>query len=589
MRALALLALPLLFACDGRPRTTPSAPDDRVTGPYVAVFDLTGGAPEQASGGFLGVGPRDRTFDQVLRELRLVRKDKDAKGIFVRFGELGMARAYELGRAFGDARAAGMPVHCHADGLSNAAYMAAAIGCSKIFISPAGEVETVGIAAQIIYLRKLLSEELKLSIDILQVGKFKGAEEPLTRDGPSPEARASLEGYLVDIRKTWVQSVEKARGAECAKAIEDGPYGPERAQERHLIDGVAYADDVTTKLREETKAVREKVVYGRGAVKGDDEDLGELVRSIAGAGGGRGPVALVRATGSIGMGGGGGLGGDSGISESELAPVLEKLENDDSVKAVVVRIDSPGGSALASDLLWHRLMRIRKKKPLVFSVGEMAASGGYYLASSGNFIIADPVSLLGSIGVVGGKVGIGNGLERFGVHVEVFPAKKDDPKAGNRAAYMSPFVSWDEDTKVRVRDSMESIYHLFLARVAEGRGITSEKVAENAEGKIFSGDEAKRLGMVDELGGLEDAIAKARTLAKLPADARVHVVSPGGGALEQILGSGGGDARAPISGAEGMALRALLPASTAAFVTGYAPLLRGERALTTLPFGIVVQ
>ncbi len=589
MRALALLALPLLVACDGRPRTVPSDPDARVTGPYVATFDLTGGAPEQASGGFLGVGPRDRTFDQVLRELRLVRKDKDAKGIFVRFGELGMARAYELGRAFGDARAAGIPVHCHADGLSNAAYMAAAIGCSKIFISPAGEVETVGLAAQIIYLRKLLSEELKLSIDILQVGKFKGAEEPLTRDGPSPEARASLEGYLVDIRKTWVSTVEKARGAECAKAMEDGPYGPERAQERHLIDGVAYADDVTTKLREETKAVREKVVFGRGAVKGDDEDLGELVRSIAGAGGGRGPVALVRASGSIGMGGGGGIGGDSGISESELSPVLEKLENDDSVKAVVLRIDSPGGSALASDLLWHRLMRIRKKKPLVVSVGEMAASGGYYLASSGNAIIADPVSLLGSIGVVGGKVGIGNGLERFGVHVEVFPAKKDDPKAGNRAAYMSPFVSWDEDTKVRVRDSMESIYHLFLARVAEGRGITAEKVAENAEGKIFSGEEAKRLGMVDELGGLEDAIAKARSLAKLPADARVHVISPGGGALEQILGGGGGDARAPISGVEGLALRALLPSSTASFVSGYAPLLRGERALTTLPFGIVVQ
>jgi protease-4 len=304
------------------------------------------------------------------------------------------------------------------------------------------------------------------------------------------------------------------------------------------------------------------------------------------------PAATGEPAGTVGSDEGGSyaveaadLGGDSGISESELSPVLEKLEGDESVKAVVLRIDSPGGSALASDLLWHRLMRIRKKKTLVVSVGEMAASGGYYLASTGNAIIADPVSLLGSIGVVGGKVGIGNGLERFGVHVEVFPAKKDDLKAANRAAYMSPFVSWDEDTKARVRDSMESIYRLFLARVAEGRGTTPEKVAENAEGKIFSGEEAKRLGLVDELGGLEDAIAKARALAKLPADARVHVMSAGGGAIEQLLG-GGADAR--ISGV-GLLVRELVVPSVAPFVTAYVPLLRGERTLAALPFGIVVQ
>src|SRR5436190_1386122 len=190
--------------------------------------------------------------------------------------------------------------------------MAAARGCSSIYVSPAGEVETVGIAAQMLYMRRLLADELHLSIDMLQVGKFKGAEEPLTRDGPSPEARASLTGVLVDMRAAWMETITKARPRpSIGDAIEDGPYSPPRAK-----------------------------------------DIDRTLRTV---------------------------------------------EKDDDVKALVVRIDSPGGSALASDLIWHHLMRVRKKKPVIFSVGDMAASGGMYLASAADFIFAEPMSIVGSI------------------------------------------------------------------------------------------------------------------------------------------------------------------------------------------------
>src|SRR5690606_172235 len=162
------------------------------------------------------------------------------------------------------------------------------------------------------------------------------------------------------------------------------------------------------------------------------------VRALAGEGSATGPIALVRATGSISMGSGGGLlESRGGIVEKDFNRTIAKLEKDEDVKAVVVRIDSPGGSALASDLMWHQLMRLRKKKPLVFSVGDMAASGGYYLASTGDYIFADPMSIVGSIGVVGGKIGFGDALERIGVHTETFPANAEKPGAAARAAYES--------------------------------------------------------------------------------------------------------------------------------------------------------
>jgi protease-4 len=253
-------------------------------------------------------------------------------------------------------------------------------------------------------------------------------------------------------------------------------------------------------------------------------------------------------------------------------------------------------------------MALRKKKPLVVSVGEMAASGGYYLASTANEIFADSSSIVGSIGVVGGKVGIGDALERYGVHAETFPANKDDPNAKYRAAYSSLLVSWDKPTRERVYDTMVGVYDLFLRRVAEGRGTTVEKIAPSAEGRIFAGDEALKRGLVDHLDGLTAALRRARELGKLPEGARVTVLSSRPRLLD-VLGieDEGGDAESTTTSAlartasAATMLPGLAPSSPGfvalgqlapellPFAQSFVPLARGERALVVLPYALSVR
>lgn len=588
------------MACDGRPKSEgPKTDPPKKTGPAIAVLDLAGGVPEEASGGLFGGGGSKKTFDELLRTLKDIDHDKSdrAKGVLVKLGSarIGAARAQEIGDVL-SAIKAHKKVYCHADDLTNGTLMLAVRSCNTIWISPAGEVDAIGIAAQIVYMHKLLAEELHLDVDFLQVGRFKGAEEPLTRDGPSPEARASLMGVLTDLRASWTSSMAEARPRATADVVEDGPWGPAKAKELGLVDDVGYADDLAKKLREETGAVRDRVAFGSGAADGDG-DFDDLVRALAGESSVTGPIALVRANGSISMsaGGNGLLGGRGGIVEKDFSAQIRKLEKDDGVKAVVVRIDSPGGSALASDLMWHQLMKLRKKKPVVFSVGDMAASGGYYLSSSADYIFAEPMSIVGSIGVVGGKVGGGDALERVGVHAETFPASPK-PGAAARAAWESPLSKWDDPTRQRILDSMTSVYDLFLARVSEGRStrgrtVTKDQVAANAEGKIFSGTKGKELGLVDEIGGLDAAIAKARSLANLDDKAHVAVVESKKGLFDGLDPSGSEEAVSARALAliSPLGMLAKTAPEVMPFVTSMAPLVEGEKTVVALPFALTVR
>jgi protease-4 len=542
---------------------------------------------------------RKKSFDELLRAIEDVAKDKKTVGVLVKFGgaTIGAARAQEIGDHLGRLKEK-KPVYCHGDAFSNATIMAATRGCTNVYLSPAGEMETVGLAAQVLYMRRLLVDELHLSIDMLQVGKFKGAEEPLTRDGPSPEARASLQGVLVDMRTAWLETIRAGRPKlGNAEVAEDGPYSPPRAKALGLIDEVGYAVDALGAAKSATSAVREELVFGAGAEE-KGGDLEEVVRVLAGESSDLGPIALLRLSGSIAMtsGGNGLLGGRSGIIERDLDRTLRQLEKDDDVKAVVIRIDSPGGSALASDLIWHHLMRVRKKKPLVFSVGDMAASGGMYLASAADFIFAEPMSIVGSIGVVGGKIGAGDALEKIGVHAETFAANPQKPGAGARAAYESPFVRWDDATRARVLESMTGVYELFLSRVAEGRStrgrtMSREKVAESAEGKIFSGREGQRRGLVDEIGGLSAALNKARELAGLPEGARVATLGGKPTFLDALEpgGAAEGRGRGVVELPSLMTLVDRLAPDLVPFVSSLSPLADGERQVVALPFSLSVR
>jgi protease-4 len=399
------------------------------------------------------------------------------------------------------------------------------------------------------------------------------------------------------MRTVWLDGLRQARPAVAEATPEDGPYSARTAKELGLIDDVGYFDEAREALEKDASAVRAEVKLGGGAASGGGDELSDVLRAIAGESLGSAPIALVRADGAISMEGGGGLLSEGGgIVERRMVRTLTRLEHDDDVKAVVLRIDSPGGSALASDLLWHELMRIRAKKPVVVSIGSMAASGGYYLASTGSVIFADDTSIVGSIGVVGGKVAANKALEKLGGHAETIAAKGDDPRAAARAAYESFLMPWDDPTRERVLSTMTAIYELFLARVAEGRSIPVERVAASAEGRIFSGREGKTRGLVDELGGLTEAIARARTLAGLAVDARVNAVGESSGLLD-ALAEEAPESRAgampprPVAWA-GMVVAELierLGPELLPFAESLAPLAEHERAVCALPFALTVR
>jgi protease-4 len=289
----------------------------------------------------------------------------------------------------------------------------------------------------------------------------------------------------------------------------------------------------------------------------------------------------------------GGVLGSEGVAFRPLAKTLRRLSEDDSVRAVVLRISSPGGSALASDLLWHELTALREKKPLVASVGDMAASGGYYMACAANQIFAERTSIVGSIGVVGGKLVVGDALRDFGINSATFSAS-EDPAIAQRATYMSALTPWDEGTQAQIQKQMQSVYQLFLSRVAEGRGVPVEQVAQVAEGRIWSGAQGLDNKLVDVLGGLDAALARARELAELEADAPV-VVEGAGETLLDLLSldehASEDDVRAALQRlrAEPPGILSSLSPQLRPFGAMLQPLLQGERVLAVVPQAISVQ
>ena len=592
--ALLALAVAAVFGCEGRPRSGSAGGAIRQearSGPSIAVIDLSDGAPEQQTSGLLGLSSRGDSFDGLVREVERLHHGKQARGVLVRLGtaRIGLARATEIG-AMLEGLAESMPVTCHADDLSNGTAYLAVRGCKHIWLSPAGSVDAIGLAAQNIYFHKLLAEQLGLDVDFLQIGKYKGAEEPFTRDGPSPEARESLQSTLAGMRAAWLEGMLHARPSLAPGTPEDGPYDARDAKALGLVDSIGYFDEARDALERESGAARSEVRYGRG-VGGGGDGLSEVLRTVVGESLESAPVALVRADGAISLEGGGGLlGQGGGIVERRLSRVLSRVEKDDDVKAVVLRIDSPGGSALASDLLWHELMRVRAKKPLVVSVGGMAASGGYYMASTGSVVFADATSIVGSIGVVGGKVSADRALERVGVHADTVPARAGDASAGARASYESLLTPWDDATRDRLRRTMTGIYDLFLARVAEGRNISVERVAASAEGRIFSGREGLARGLVDEMGGLTEAIARARRLAGLGPEARFAVAGEASGILQALGDDDDSSAAAGVSQPlSALAPLAPLAADLEPFLRSVLPMAAHEHVLCALPFALTVR
>lgn len=564
----------------------------------VAVFDLSHGAPESQESGGLFARPASDTFVGLIRSVLKSRDDADVTAVLVRLGEInfGWARSEELGRHLFGLREAKKPVVCHAHSLTNTTAWLALRGCDRIWLSEAGEVSSVGLAAELVYFKAAL-DKLKVRADFLHVGKFKSGVEPFTREGPSEASRKDLTETLAAIRKVWLESAQDARkGRDVKQALEHGPWTAEQAQAWGLVDALGTESDALKDAKQRGKTLATASRFGPGSSGSDGFQFAEVVRVLAGADDrseGRPHLAVVPAVGAISMDSGAAFGSTSGITAKALVKTLHRLKSADSVKAVVLRLDSPGGSPLASDLIWQAVTELRKKKPVIVSVGEMAASGGYYLASAASRIVADRTSIVGSIGVFGGKLVVGEALEGLGVHA-VTVAASQEPGAADRATYMSPFKPWDERSRKRARQQMQSVYDLFVKRVADGRKLKKAEVEANAQGRIFSGVAAKQRRLIDELGGLDKALSLGRKLGHLDSDAPVVVEGLAEGLLEMLFGGAEaqpGEVKQALADLQERRARFAewIPVELQPFVSSLAPLIQGEHTVAALPFALLLR
>jgi protease-4 len=503
-------------------------PADKKPTAVIAQVTLAGSLPDGVGqGGLLAdVAPH---LHRIIERLDKAAADQRVKGVVlsIESPDLGRGRADELRAAIARLRKAGKPVAAHLVGSAPVHYMVA-LACDTITMPPAATLEITGVRTEVMFFKDLF-DSLGLKAEILQVGEFKGAGEPLTRSSMSPQLREQYESFVGDLFEQLVERIAAERRLapeRVRELIDTGVFTPDAAHEAGLIDAVGYEDEVAAAVAKKIELAEPKIVrdYAERKMDNDFSGLGGLVKLVemfsgqkqAAASGKGKQIAIVHVTGEIAEGKGRDdlLAGAAAGSDTVIKAIREAAK-DDEVAAIVLRIDSPGGSALASDLIWREAERT--KKPVVASLSDTAASGGYYIAVAADKIVAAPGTLTGSIGVVGGKVAVGGALERYGVHTDVVSKGKN----AGWLSMQSPFTAAEREVFL---GTMKDVYRLFTSKVAAGRKLDMEKIEKLAEGRVFTGRMAKEAGLVDRLGTLDDAIDEAKALAGLAADEEIERV-----------------------------------------------------------------
>ncbi len=445
--------------------------------------------------------------------LREAVEDKRVVGVLLKLRPLGggWSSLGELRDGLSAMQAAGKKVIVHLD-VASLRELYLVSGADGIWLTPSSQLLLGGLGAGLSFYGDLL-DRVGARADLEAAGAFKSFGEPYTRSWPSRPNREQLHALLSDLQEQVVSSLCSDRDLERDAVMELlglSPLSAEEALERGLVDGLAYADEVDKALEEALGESCRRVdfyFYARfQAAKAWLEAIGRrgarlVVVHL------EGPVVH----GAEGMGGSG-----YRIDADRVMPVLDQLAEQDDVRGVLVYVDSPGGSALASDIIARGVERLGEKKPVVALFGDVSASGGYYLSAPAAEVVARPDVITGSIGVVGGKIVLGEGLGRVGVHHEVV-AVGPDP------GMFSPWSAFTDDQRTRFRASLERTYARFLDIVAKGRGTTPEAIEPHAQGRVWTGRQAHERGLVDTLGGLEVALARLRSRAEL-GDGEGHVL-----------------------------------------------------------------
>ncbi len=501
--SISAIGMILVFSAVGR--------EPQVSTNSTLVLRIGGNLNEMDPGGvfgpFLEGAPTVRGIVEMIRKAKT---DKRITSIIVKpAGSAALwAKVQEVRDALTDFRRSGKPVIAYLEyGGEQEFYLATA--CDKVFLMPTASLDLTGMASYELFLRGTL-DKIGAYPDALHIGEYKTASNTLTEHTFTPAHREMAESLNNDMYEQLVRGIADGRKkseADVKALIDHGPFLPEDALRAGLIDDLAYEDELDDKV----KLAAGKVRY---------VDMNEYRQVSAGSLGlNRGPrIAVIYATGIIASGRStyDTTGGQIAGSET-LIEYLRKARGDTSVKAIVLRVDSPGGSAIASDVIWREVMLTKNQKPLVASMSDVAASGGYYISMPAHAIVAEPATLTGSIGVVLTKFVIDGTLKKLGMNVE-------GVSQGKYANMYSPVRPFSPDERARMAENMQATYDTFVEKAAQGRNTTPERIDAIGQGRVWTGRQAKEIGLVDELGGLDRAVALAKQRAKIAQDTEVELV-----------------------------------------------------------------
>jgi protease-4 len=541
-------------------------------------------------------GSLSETFKMKLDRIKKAKNDASVAALFLQFDGVGgrWGKLDELRRAIADFRKSGKKAYAYLESGDSHDYLAA-VACDRVFMPESGELMLTGVRAEVTFYKDLF-DKIGVKADMLQMGDFKGAAEPYTRNSMSKENRQQLETVLDDyFENGLVQAVVTSRAEKkwtvehVKKLIDKAPYTAKSALAAGLIDQLAYSSDVRDAIKTDLKAEELNITRNYGKHEGDKLDFSnpfDIFKLFAPpkkpSASKANKIAVVYANGIIATGKGGNalLGGEV-CGSTTMVEAIRQAENDKTVKAIVLRVDSPGGSALASDLIWNELVHC--KKPVVASMSDVAASGGYYISMAASKIYAEPGTLTGSIGVVGGKIVIGGAENKLGLKTEII-------SRGANANILSTDTPFSDSERAAWKSVMQDIYDQFLDKALRGRkkagkDMTREALVNLAGGRIWTGRQAKANGLVDELGTLDDAVAGAKQMAGLAADAKIELLQlPKPRTLLETMLESKLDGRAALSSLG-------VPPELLTKLHGLDALLhlRGEMAWTVMPCRVDVR
>ncbi|MDQ3808987.1 MAG: signal peptide peptidase SppA [Chloroflexota bacterium] len=483
----------------------------QIQGNSTLVLRVGGDLQEVEPGGIVGsLFEPPPTVRSVVEALRKAKVDRRVTSVIVRpTGTAALwGKVQELRDAIVDFKNSSKPVIAYLEyGGEQEFYLASA--CDKVFLMPTASLDLTGIASYELFLRGTL-DKIGAYPDAMHIGEYKTASNNLTERTFTPAHREMAESLNRDLYEQLLKGIASGRQktyAEVRQLVDHGPFLPEDAIRAGLIDDIAYEDELDDKVR-----------LGRGEVKYlEHHDYRGI--SPASLGLNKGPkIAVLYAVGII-------TSGESSydtpqgdvVGSDTIVRYLRKARGDDSIKALVLRIDSPGGSAIASDVIWREVQLTRAVKPVIASMSDVAASGGYYIAMPAHKIVAEPATLTGSIGVVMVKFVIDGTLKKLGMNME-------GVSQGRYANLYSPVRPFSPEERAKVQEQMQATYDAFVEKAAAGRHTTPEKIDAIAQGRVWTGQQAKQLGLVDDLGGLERALAVAKEQAKIARDAEVQLI-----------------------------------------------------------------